>query len=482
MERKELRRLKKLNLRSWLSSIIFSGRQREAGNTPSEDWKLLALLLMFPLFITFNFHFEIKGAIFSPLEGIILILIFLSFFRRRLRYFKERLSLPYLLSWAAFILPVIPARFFIIKFTGSWVEITWRVFRNLFELIPFIFVLAAAHIRKRQTAKKIVILLLVVTSLASVMGVIQCLSDGKYLTGVGVYGNFGYLGLFPQLPAKLFLLAEMNLGKISVITHTPDSNIFRAHGTLSSHNYFAAFLVMTLCLTLGLAFFDRRKKILYSLLALPQVGALILTFSRAALIGCGLGLGVLLVMTKINFKNLITILLLFLLILGALEFGRPDLMDAFMDRTITFATLTTTKEVEARSEAWHLSVKGIAKKPAIGHGTGALKDFTLSGVPLSSHNDYLDVFYARGIVALLGWLMILLLVLRDSFSLFKKEENSFFKGFGAGVFCGLLGLMATGISQPIIQAEDSGTLVWLCFGLVVALRSRQMRQISKGEG
>lgn len=462
-------------LRRFFSLITSSIRLRLKNELPKEG--ILAFFLMLiAVFVTFNFNFEIKEAIFSPLEVIILILIGLSLFWHRFRPFKERMSLRYLIPLVAFLIPAIVARFLIVKLTGSWAEIGWRVFRNLFELIPLILIVVVANLRQLKIAKKIILVLLLTSTLASVIGIIETFSNGRYLTGVGVHGNFRYLGLLCRLPSQLFPLAEMNLGRTSVITNLPDSNIFRAHGSLSSHNYFAAFLVMTLCLTLGLAFTEKRKRTFYSFLVLFQLGALILTFSRAALAGCLIGLGLLLLMTKINPRNLITILLLFLVIFTALKFTRPDLMSAFVERTMTFTALKDTQEVEARTKAWRLSTRGIAKKMPLGHGTGALEDFTLSGVPLSSHNDYLDVLYARGVVALLGWLAILFLAMKDSFSLFKEKTNSFSEGIGAGVFCGLAGLIVTGIGQPIIQAPDSAALIWLCIGVVVALMNIKKTQ------
>ena len=437
---------------------------------PDTDGLKSFWLFILVFFTVWNFSFEIKSAVFSPLEAVILILIGLTVFKNSFRHLQEAVARRYLLPFAAFLLPMIPARFLIVDLHGPWLQIAWRVFRNLFELIPWIFFLVLVNIRRVGTLKTVAVVLVVLAALSSVVGTIQTFSDGRILTGIGPHGNFKYLGLFPPLSPESYPLAHLTLGAKTVISHAPDSDVFRAHGGANNHNHFGAFLIPTLSLTVALCLLLERRRIVFFLLALPQVMAVILCLSRGALVGLAVALAILWVMVKNRTRSLITILLLFLIVFSILTVFRPDIMEVFTERTVEFADVRKAHGMEPREEAWRLSAKETSKRPLIGHGTGSLKEFKLSGIPLTSHNEILDILYSRGAIALAGWLVFLFLILKDSLAAFKAGTDPHVKAIGGGIFAGLLGMSVTGLTQILIHIPDTAGLIWLCCGLAATAR------------
>jgi hypothetical protein len=433
-----------------------------------------SLFLLVPT-IAFRIEFEVMGAVLTPTLLLTVFLLGITFLRYLTNPKGFHIRPIYLIPLLIFLLFAIPSRIPLLRIRGLAQGI-WHLFRNLVELPPLIFLILVLNLKKREQIRVLIIILLIATTLSSVLGIVQTVSDGRYLTGIGVHGNLRYLGIFPPFPHDSQTLARQTIGKVTVITHTLGTDLFRAHGGLSSHNYFAAFLLLTLSISLSLALYKR--SIFYSLLALLQCGGLAFTFTRAALIGCFFSVLILLFLRKDWIKDVVHLGLIAMILAISISAIRLDLMAGLINRTthIFFDPKDAPVEVEARFSAWKTGVKGIQGTPyhlLFGHGTGGLQEFKILGIPLTSHNDVIDIIYSRGLIAFLGIAVLYALILGASFAVFKWERDSFYKGFGLGAFAGLIGLLLVGISQAIIQVEDTSTLVWFIFGLIVSLRETE---------
>lgn len=424
--------------------------------------------------LAFPFEFEVMGALLSPVDIAIYGLLLLSVVRFLREPEFRRRKVSYLFPFLVFLLLAIPSRIPLIEIRGVF-QGAWAFFRNYIEIIPLLYLVLVLADGTEDLARKAVSALLIATSLSALVGITQTVTGGRILTGRGVYGNLKYLGLFSPYPAETQVLARENIGGASVITHLPGTKIFRAHGGLSGHNFFGAFLVLTTAISLSLALYAR-KTYLYILLFL-QILALSLTYSRAALLGFFLSTTVVFFHKKPHFREVVVMGLGFVALAANIvitsglgeklwgnQIGRM--------RTLFMHEGEVPIELQARWRLWGLALKGISDNPAhflFGHGSGGIEGFEMLGYRLSAHNDTLDLIYTRGVLSFLAMAVFFYFVLRDSLRLFKGVGPAFARAFGLGAFAGFLGLILAGLGQRVLGLRDTGALVWFVAGLAISL-------------
>jgi len=425
--------------------------------------------------LAFPFEFEVMDALLSPIDIIfytLVILLAIRFYRER-EFRKKRP--PYLFLFLAFLLLSIPSRIPLIELKGAF-QGSWALFRNFIEVIPLFYLVLVLSGGREERWRKAALALLLAASISSFIGIVQTATGGRILTGTGVYGNLKYLGIFPPYPPESRVLARENIGRVSVITHVPRTNIFRAHGGLTGHNYFGAFLVLTSSLSLSLSFHYR--KTLYYFLALLQVIALAFTYSRAAMLGFFLSAAIIFFLKKPRLREVAILGLLIVVLIGNLLFlpsqRADELMNGLTDRweTLLMPRGKVPFELQARWWLWSLAFKGIFDSPEhflFGHGTGGIEGSESLGHPLTAHNDVLDLIYTRGILSVIAVAWLGFYALRDAKRLFKRERGTFAGAFGLGAFSGILGLLLTGMAQSVLNVRDTGALVWFMFGMTVVL-------------
>jgi hypothetical protein len=424
--------------------------------------------------LAFPFEFEVMGAVLSSVEVATLILLLFSVIRflREPEFRKQ--NVPHLLPFLAFLVFAVPSRIPLIEIRGVS-QGAWALFRNLVEIAPLLYLILVLARGAEGRARKAVTALLISASLSALVGISQTVTGGRVLTGTGIYGNLKYLGFFPPYPAESQALARKNIGRATWITHLPGKKIFRAHGGLSGHNFFGAFLVLTTGLSISLALYTR-KTYLYVFLFL-QVLALSLTYSRAAILGLFLSTAIIFFVKKPRLREVAVMGLVGLALAGNIiitsglggEIGR-SLFGRM--RALFMPGGEVPIELQTRWHLWGLTLKGISDSPAhflLGHGTGGIEGFDVQGYKLSAHNDILDLLYSRGMLSFLGAAVFFYFAIRDSHRLSQEGKSLFARAFGLGAFAGFLGLLLTGLSQRILGVSDTGALVWFVAGLSISL-------------
>lgn len=434
------------------------------------------VLILLAFFIAFRIEFEIKGASLAPVELMLIFLLAVTAYRF-IRHPKDfDFKRIHLIPFLVFLLFAIPSRIPLLEIHGP-VQGVWHLFRNFVELIPLMYLVLIFNLKGKDQIRSLVLILLTASGLSALIGIIQTFSQGMLLTGQGVYGNLNYLGIFPPYPSNAHVLARYNIGNVTIVTHTPFLDVFRATGGLNLHNYFGVFLVLTSTITLSLALYKR--SIWLTGLAFIQFLGMAVSYSRAAYAGVFLSIAVLLFMRKKWARDLIVIGLLFVLVIGVLQLAYPEVFDAFIYRayTIVNTPFDPPMEMEARLFTWKSSLHGTMQfwfNFFFGHGTGALVDVEFLGQKLTTHNDILDILYTRGFFSFIAWVVLLVVILKDGLRLFRNETDPFFKGLAAGAFAGILGVLVSGLNQSVLHVEETGILLWFIFGIIVFLRRRQI--------
>lgn len=413
----------------------------------------------------FRVEFEIFKAVISPLELIIYLLFFLTIKRLFLSLRTLNIKFTYLWLFSVFYLFSILSKIYVLE-PESFLQGAWHIFKNLLDPFPLICIIIIFNM-DTKTIKKAIFILIIFTTLSSLVGIVQTLTNGKYLTGVGVYGKFKFLGIYPPLPSDFDPLGKLHLGKVSIVTHLPNSNVFRAHGGLAKHNCFGAFLVLISLITLSVAL-NNNYKLFFTFLI--QLLALTFTFSRSAYIGFLISIFLLSLVLK-SLKKLFYIMIIILIYFMILvSFVPHDIRKQVIYRFETIFKAHEQIEVQARENLFKICVNEILKKPLLGHGTGGVRGFEIGGYPLTCHNDILDILYTRGVIVFITIYFLYILTLIDALTVWKKETDHKLGGYAIGFFWGFIGILVTGLAQSILLIKDTAPIVWVSIGMIVSMK------------
>lgn len=96
----------------------------------------------------------------------------------------------------------------------------------------------------------------------------------------------------------------------------------------------------------------------------------------------------------------------------------------------------------------------------VGHGSSSVKDITEH--ELSAHNDFLEIIYDYGIIALVIWALFLLCVLREGF---KKKKT---KGSGGAILMSSLGLVFVLCMFSHFFIMSYSCIIMICWGAILS--------------
>jgi hypothetical protein len=430
----------------------------------------LMWLLAFTL--AFQFEYELASIRFNWTELLALLLTCILISRSLVENDSTWLRLPHKGLFAVFLICGLIA-----QILGPGIESiaqgTWHLYKVVLAM-PLLYFVAFVSIRSKRVLKTAVAILVISFTISSGVGIIQTLSGGRYLTGLGVYGNLRYLGIFPPFPSEVQEIMKNFVGTVSDLTHVPNTAIFRAHGGFTNHNYFAVGLVMTLSITTSLWLYAQssKRKLLLGVATIVQLLALILTFSRGGWVGFALSVTVIVLLVR---KKPGYLLVLKTMIIGGI--GISLVIIAMLMLPTPLATRATSilnpaeaTEMQGRFEAWSTSLQEIQKHPVWGTGTSEVAGVTMFGHNVTSHNIFLSIAYERGLIALVAFIFLLAVLARDSLRLVGKRKNDdlYLQGLGLGLLSGVTGFLAAGMLASPILYPESAALFWFTAGLLEA--------------
>jgi O-antigen ligase len=248
-----------------------------------------------------------------------------------------------------------------------------RELRNVFQ--PAFFFLLVNHLRQEDRAIELLRVLLVVGSLMAVYGLSQSVVRGE---------------------------------------------AFRIRGTMSIWMTYAGLMMVLAMMTLALCLFasDRRAWWRGSGALLLQVGALLMTHTRGAWLGCAAGAALLFACRKRLFLLLLPLLLL------ALFIAAPHAVQQRM-RSIVDPQDATAKE---RLYMWQSGVQMLRDRPWTGVGLDnvkvvypAYRDPRASGARWGHlHNNVIQVAVERGLVGLACWAWLWVAFYRQAQQIYRR--------------------------------------------------------------
>jgi len=251
--------------------------------------------------------------------------------------------------------------------------------------------------------------------------------------------------------------------------------------TLGNPNFVAAFLAGLLPLTFSLATESRRYR--WPLLALSalQLTAILVTGSRAPILGLGAALLWMTARHERRMTRLCAVAALCVVVLAAAISPARN--------------LSTT--VAGRSYIWKVSARHLTEHFLLGLGPGGFaatfpawevqywsgspddRDRQFAAVEDHAHNDYLELFADDGLTGVLAFLAVLFAFLRSARQRPRTEPDP----FSAGASCGVVALAAVALVDFPLMRPTEVFLLWslMAIGLHSRFQTTADQQADCGE-
>ena len=251
----------------------------------------------------------------------------------------------------------------------------------------------------------------------------------------------------------------------------------RVGGIFEQPNTLGAFFVYNMFFFLGFFLYYWRS-FKYWLLLIPFLACfrgIMVTFSRGAYLAFAFG-GYMTTFFKSKALFIVCSAMLFAIVLnpsllpGGIQyrlgqtFSRGQIIS-------TNAEDVTDTSAGKRMLVWKGALQMINDEPLFGFGYGMFPFVIGSYVPqikeMDAHNTYLILAAEMGIPALIVFLLILLLVIKNSWWLLKHTEDRYFKAFALGMLGGIFGLLVANMFGSRLNSEEVSSYFWLLSGLVM---------------
>lgn len=277
--------------------------------------------------------------------------------------------------------------------------------------------------------------------------VLSCIGIVQYFTGYALDGPF---------------IIAYELGK-SV----------RIASTLYNPNAYGAYLILIIfpLIMLGIYEKNKKKKIGYILLSILVFTNLLMTFSRNAVLGFGLGL---LVLVLIYSAKLIFALGGF----GVIIFFIPSVLHRIKG-------ITNLSENELRIKLWKTALMMIKEHPFLGVGNGnyvtryneyvnkykELKYYSYQNYP--THNSYLKLQSELGILGIVSFLGVIITSLFKIRKLYNTTEDKFHRPFYMGVMASMIAFLFMNLSDNLFFVPKATTYFWFLLATAEALSNQR---------
>ena len=251
----------------------------------------------------------------------------------------------------------------------------------------------------------------------------------------------------------------------------------RIASTLYNPNAYGAYLILIIFPVIMLCIYEKNKnkKILYIFLSILLLTNLLMTFSRNALLGFGLGL---LVLTLIYSIKLI-------FALGGLSILMVFIPSVFQ----RVKDVTSLSQNESRIKLWKTAIMMIKEHPILGVGNGnfvtryneyvkkykELKYQEYKNYP--GHNSYLKVQSELGIIGIVSFLAIVTIALCRVKKLYTTTTDKFYKPFYMGVMASMVAFLFMNLSDNLFFVPKATTYFWFLLATVEALLTNHQKGI-----
>lgn len=281
-------------------------------------------------------------------------------------------------------------------------------------------------------------------------------------------------------------IAEWVLNKQSKLWQ--DNEVFsalagRVVSCWDNPNVLACYLLVAFFVSFGCLIGRKNKKIkfLAFLAFLLSAVCLLLTWSRGAWVSVAL----VMVFTLLILSHKAIPWVVFLIAAGVTAFF--FLPDTFVERVSSIVSFSDSS-VLYRINIWKGCSALLRSCFMTGVGVGeeafaqGYADFALSGIESAphAHNLFLQITIELGVAGLIVFAVLILMLIRSAFSLFRKRSFHHFSSL-SGLMClsALMALLFNGLTDYIWYNNRIYLLFWLVAGLITAIRRIGMHKLEE---
>lgn len=299
--------------------------------------------------------------------------------------------------------------------------------------------------------KKISDILVILGAIVSVIGLLQVTILPK-----NFFGYFGYDGINTIAPT-------------STVDNRPDS--LRAFATLRGPNELGAYLILPI--TIVISRLMVREKIAYhTTIGVIMVSALILSYSRSAMLGMMAGvltLGLLAAgraMTRRRAALLGCIACVVIIFGGVMTVSIPKLRLLVFHSSVGDSSLIEGSTID-HAKATIDGVKDVVANP-LGHGiglAGPASFYLTSGTPRIAENYYVQIAQELGVFGLGMFLAICTLIVRELYSKSLATDT-----IQRAVFASFIGISVTAMLLHTWDDEPVSYTWWILAAIVISIQ------------
>jgi len=385
------------------------------------DWLIGAFLVLF----VFWSPISITGAQVA-VSFALLFWVVRMFVIKKFRLVRTSLNIPI----AAFLVAVAIGVIWAVDFRHSlkgYMTLGWMS----------IFFLTANNVKDVTRFRKLIRLLISITTIAGAYGIFQ------HLTRIDFFGNVKHL----------------------------NQPIARSIGFFNAPLTFGNYILLVLPVVIGLSSYSKkgREKRWLWLSGLIIMTAIIFSYGQGVWLGL---IGGLIFMAILRSKKLVFFVLTGIIVCSTVLFILPS--SKFSQRIME--TIKSTRPVGDRIYFLEGGLKIIRDYPITGVGWEGFRKVYPRYRPVearesgcNAHNNFLDVTVDSGLLGLGVFLWFLMTIYKVGFRIFKKLEDGCFKGIAWGFLGSFTAFLIAGLSQYNFGDSEVVMLFYFLLGMVMVI-------------
>ena len=385
------------------------------------DWLVGAFLILFVFWSPISITGAQVAVSFALLFWVLRVLAM-----KRLHLVRTPLNIPIAAFLAVAALGVITAVDFKHSLKG-YMTLGWMS----------IFFLTANNVKDVTRFRKLIRLLILITTIAGAYGIFQ------HLTRIDFFGNIKYLNLA----------------------------FARSPGFFNSPMTFGNYVLLLLPVVIGMSSYARLGKERWVLLAsgLIILAAIIFTYTRGVWLGL---IGGLVLMAILRSKKMLLFVLIGSIVcsMSVVVFPSSRLARRVME------TFKSARPVGDRICFLEGGLKIIRDYPITGVGWEGFRKVYPRYRPVearesgcNAHNNFIDVTVDGGLLGLGMFLWLLVTIYKVGFHIFKELEEGYFKGIAWGFLGSFTAFLIAGLSQYNFGDSEVVMLFYFLLGMVMVI-------------
>jgi len=263
----------------------------------------------------------------------------------------------------------------------------------------------------------------------------------------------------------------------------------------NDHTAYGVILALFVPVILGMSLdkaVSGRQRIFAAIALAILLVALFLSYSRAAWVGVGFAVGILvLVKLRISFKwiviSTIALVVIFFTfkfeILDKLEKNKQDASANFIEHIQSISNISSDASNLERINRWQAALRMFSERPLVGWGPGTYqfeyapfqraKEKTIISTNLgdmgNAHSEYIGPLAESGVPGLLSVLFILITVIYTGLNVHQKAKNSQTRLLALSATLGLITYFVHGIMNNFLNTDKASVPFWGLVAIIVAL-------------